>query len=289
VSVSYVIPTRDRGRLLLEAVASAYAASPDEVIVVDDGSTDGSVDAAVRAHPDLRVVRGPFGNAGRARNAGVAAATRDLIAFLDSDDVALPAKASVAARLSDPGLVLVHGMTEAIDEHGARIERMTGVHRGAFALAQRTGLDYAGLAEICAMFTSATMIRRDAFAEVGGYDESLDAYEDWDLYLRLSLVGQLVYDDALVARYRVWRGNTDWRRTARWTIAVAEKHLAALPALEARERERARFAFEARRVESFNVLGDGPNVREAWRRAARISPSRALRLWRPLLRSLITR
>lgn len=289
MSVSYVIPTRDRGRLLREAVASAFASGPDEVIVADDGSQDGSVEEARRAHPDLKVVAGPFGNAGRARNAGVRAARGEIVAFLDSDDVAVPAKTAVAERLRADELVLVHGMTETIDEHGDADAALTALHRSRYALGERAGLDYAGLAEICAMFTSATAVRRDAFLEIGGYDESLDAYEDWDLYLRLSLVGRLAYDETQVVRYRVWPGNVDWRATARWTVAVADKHLAALPPLPPRDTARARFAFEARRVESYDVLGERREVRRAWRCAARVSPIRAARLWRPVVRAAIPR
>jgi glycosyltransferase involved in cell wall biosynthesis len=296
LGISIVIPTRDRGRLLLDAIASALNApeQPLEVIVVDDGSTDGSVAAARRLHPEIRVVDGRFGNAARARNAGAAEARGDILGFLDSDDLLLPAKtgALVSHIRSDAGLALVHGATRVIDADGKPDQVTTRLHRRAFANGARLGVDYAGLAQACAMFTSATVMRQDAFAAVGGYDEALDAYEDWDLYLRLSLVGRLAYASDPAACYRVWSGNVRWDVTAWWTIQVASKHLDELPALAHRETVRARYGFSRRLAQSYNVLGDGPATRQAVAAAARISPGAAIRdlgLWRPFFRALIHR
>lgn len=290
--MSIIIPTRDRGRLLLDAIASAHSVPvpPLEVIVADDGSTDGSVAQARREFPDIRVVQGPFGNAARARNAGAAAARGDFLGFLDSDDVMLPGKTSaLVERLhSDGKLALVHGVTEVIRADGQLDTAMTAKQQATFAQGTRIGLDYPGLAEFCAMYTSATAIRRASFSEIGGYDETLDAYEDWDLYLRLSLIGPLAYVSELAANYRVWPGNVAWDKTARWTARVAEKHLLGPPPLSAREMRQARYGFNRRLAQSHNVLGETRATQRAVLAAARIAPGRAARdreLWRPLLRS----
>jgi glycosyltransferase involved in cell wall biosynthesis len=292
--MSVVIPTRDRGHLLLEAVASALSAPvpPLEVIVADDGSKDGSVEAAKLAYPQIRVIDGPFGNAARARNAGAAVARGEVLGFLDSDDVILPGKTDgIVEQLgADAGIALVHGGIEVVDETGAPARALTALHRARFEQGARIGLEYPGLAGFCAMFTSATAIRRASFVAVGGYDEALDAYEDWDLYLRLSLVGRLEYADEAVAGYRIWRGNVAWDRTAQWTIRVAEKHLSSLPPMSPRSTARARYAFTRRIVESYNVLEDARATRRAAVGAARIAPTRALvdaAVWRPLLRSFV--
>jgi glycosyltransferase involved in cell wall biosynthesis len=291
-TVSIVIPTRDRGQLLLEAVSSAVSASPLEVIVVDDGSSDGSIDLVERAYPGVRIVRGPFGNAARARNAGAAQARGEVLGFLDSDDVLLPAKTGALPEQlhADPSLVLVHGMTEVIDANGALDIATTRRHRDGFARAARVGTDYPGLARFCMMFTSATAIRRASFDDVGGYDETLDAYEDLDLYLRLSLIGRLAYESDLAARYRVWPGNVDWAKTATWTARVAKKHLDALPVTDAGNARRSRYGLYGRLVQSYNVLGNRSATRRASFAAARTSPARAVRdlaLWRSLLRAVI--
>jgi hypothetical protein len=140
------------------------------------------------------------------------------------------------------------------------------------------------------MFTSATAIRRASFVDVGGYDETLDAYEDLDLYLRLSLIGRLAYESHLAARYRVWPGNVDWAKTATWTARVAEKHLDALPVADASNARRSRYGLYGRLVQSYNVLGNRSATRRASFAAARTSPARAVRdlaLWRSLLRAVI--
>jgi hypothetical protein len=162
------------------------------------------------------------------------------------------------------------------------------MRRGEFERGVQVGLDYSGLALFCAMFTSATAIRRASFEAIGGYDDTLDAYEDWDLYLRLSLIGRLAYVDDLAARYRVWSGNVPWDQTARWTARVATKHLHALPQISGSHNERARYGFERRLVQSYNVLGERHATRRAILAAVRASPSRAaldIGLWRPLLRA----
>src|SRR5262245_60574454 len=94
--VSVIVPTRQRGPLLVESVRSALAAPapPAEVIVVDAGSTDGSIETVAELLPNVRVLRGDFRNAAASRNAGAAAASGDYLAFLDSDDLMLDGKTS---------------------------------------------------------------------------------------------------------------------------------------------------------------------------------------------------
>ena len=117
-SVSVIIPTLNRRELVLEAVASALDADvADEVVVVDSGSTDGSLLALRALVPRIRLVEGRFANASATRNAGAAVAAGDYLAFLDSDDVMLPEKVTCLTPVldADPELALVHGRTEVID------------------------------------------------------------------------------------------------------------------------------------------------------------------------------
>jgi cellulose synthase/poly-beta-1,6-N-acetylglucosamine synthase-like glycosyltransferase len=293
-AVSVIIPTHDRGRLLVDAVRSALSARrpPAEVIVTDAGSTDRSVEEASALGGTVRVLRGAFHNAAASRNAGAAAARGDYLAFLDSDDLMLDGKTSclVDALTAEPRAALVHGTTEVIGELGELLPEQTAAQQASFAEARRVGTSYGALAGFCAMFTSATLIRREAFASVGGYDESLDAYEDWDLYLRLSLDWRLTYANCPAARYRVWPGNVGWRRTAEWTIRVAEKHLADLPDLSPAEREAARYGFLRRLASSHHVLVERRAARRNALAALRAAPGRGLRdpdVRRPLVRSLL--
>jgi glycosyltransferase involved in cell wall biosynthesis len=293
--VSLIIPTRDRGVLLLDAVRSALDAPtpPAELIVVDDSSTDGSVDAVERLRsPLVRIVRGPFGGAGAARNAGAAVSSQPFLGFLDSDDLMLPGKTTclVEALERDPSAALVHGTVTVMNENSDADEGATRALGASMAEGRRIGTDFAGLAEHCTMFTSATLIRRDAFDAVDGFDESLAAYEDWDLYLRLSLQWTLVYADCPAARYRVWKGNMGWQRTAEWTARVAEQHLAALPVLLPAKEQQARYGLQRRIALSNHILVRRGAARRAALAAVRLNPLRGLRdrsVQRPLLGSLL--
>lgn len=94
MAVSVVIPTYNRAPLVLRAVRSALEATEpdDEIIVVDDGSTDQTEAALAPVRERIRYVRIENGGAGRARNAGIEHAAKPLIAFLDSDDTWMPFK-----------------------------------------------------------------------------------------------------------------------------------------------------------------------------------------------------
>jgi len=105
-TISVVIPAYDGSAYLSEAIESilAQTAPPGEIIVVDDGSSDGTIEPASR-YP-VRVLRTPHRGIGPARNRGVGASSGELIAFLDSDDLWTPRKlelqtAALAAEAAD--------------------------------------------------------------------------------------------------------------------------------------------------------------------------------------------
>ena len=293
-AVSVIIPTRDRGRYLVEAVRSALLLPqpPAELVVVDAGSTDGSLEAVEELGGGVRTIRGTFRNAAASRNAGAAEASGEYLGFLDSDDLLLPGKTTclVDALAADPRSALVHGTTEVIGESGEPAPEQTAAQNASFRKAQHVGTSYGALAGFCAMFTSATLIRKEAFESAGGYDESLDAYEDWDLYLRLALDWRLTYANCAAARYRIWSGNVGWRRTAEWTIRVAEKHLAALPDLPDGERRAARYGFLRQLSSSHHVLVERRAARKSALEAMRLAPRAAWRdrdIRRPFVRSFL--
>ncbi len=100
LSVSIIIPTYNRARLVRRAIRSAaqQVGPSDEIIVVDDGSTDGTRRAIASFGDRVRYLRTAHRGAGHARNAAVAEAKGDLIAFLDSDDEWMPGKLDLARR-----------------------------------------------------------------------------------------------------------------------------------------------------------------------------------------------
>jgi ubiquinone/menaquinone biosynthesis C-methylase UbiE len=290
-AVAIVIPTLNRGPLLGRAITSALACrpTPDEVVVVDCGSTDDTAEIARSFGDEIVFVRRQLRNAACARNVGLAATSAPYVGFLDSDDEALPGKTGgLAIELdSSRSVSLVHGVTEVVDADDRQVLAETASHAKGRAMARSLGTDYPALASFCSMYTSATLARRDALEAIGGFDESLDIYEDWDLYLRLALVGELSYLDVPAARYRVWPGNVPWDRTAAGVIQVARKHLAGLDAVPARERRAAAFGFQCRIAGSSYTLLELDEARRAAIAALRIDPGRAVAA--PEVRRALTR
>jgi glycosyltransferase involved in cell wall biosynthesis len=182
--VSVVIPAFNRADCLPAAVASIQAQSYQrwELIVVDDGSTDDTAAVAERlavADPRLRVLRrGRNRGAQAARNAGVEAARGEWIAFLDSDDVWLPDSLALRLQLAtETGVSVVHSACERRGEDGVlteyQIPAMSGRVYGALLLREGP------------MFQS-LLVRRDALRTIGGLDERIVAFQEWDTALSLA-------------------------------------------------------------------------------------------------------
>ena len=199
--VSVVIPNFNGGPFLRPAVESILNQTYQdlEVIVVDDGSTDASLETVASiGDPRLTVITLPS-NTGQnsvVRNIGIARSSGPLIATLDNDDLAHPGRiaAQVARFASNPSLVLLGTGSDVIDEHGARVgpwEQPTGSRRVLRSLRWRNRLIH-----------SSTMFRRDAFEAVGGYDEQMPHCQDQVLYLGLAALGEVDCLPEVLCSYR---------------------------------------------------------------------------------------
>jgi glycosyltransferase involved in cell wall biosynthesis len=258
-------------------------------MVVDCGSTDDTVSVVRSFGDDVALIEGRLPNAASARNVGLAETHSPYVGFLDSDDEALPGKAGELAAVLDAraGVALAHGRLEVMEADGTPSPGRTSRLDSDRERAQKAGTDYAALASSCLMYTSATLMRRDALEQIDGFDESLDTYEDWDLYLRLSLSWRLEYASALAARYRIWPGNVPWDRTAAGLCEVAEKHLAMLHPLSEEMRAEADWGLRRRLASSRYTLVELREARRAAWQAFRIDPFRAIS--DPDLRRVLTR
>jgi glycosyltransferase involved in cell wall biosynthesis len=180
--VSVIIPTYNRGRMLEEAVASVLAQDYQafELIVVDDGSTDDTREILASFEQDIFVIHQKNQGVSRARNAGILAASGQLIAFLDSDDLWLPQKLSTQVGFFSTHLeALVCQTEETWIRNGIRVNPKRR-HK------KRSGMIFEPSLQLCLVSPSAVMMRRRLFDEVGLFDEGLPACEDYDLWLRVS-------------------------------------------------------------------------------------------------------
>ncbi len=200
--VSVIIPTWNRRAMVREAIASALAQTGArfELIVIDDGSTDGTVDDlkllvdCARENP-IRIERIAHRGPAAARNRGVEIARAPLIAFLDSDDLWLPGKlARQLAFMRRHPEYAISQTQEIWIRNGQR------VNPGRRHL-KRGGDLFIDSLRVCLISPSAVMMRIELFQSKGGFDESMAACEDYDLWLRILVDHEAgLLDETLVTR-----------------------------------------------------------------------------------------
>jgi glycosyltransferase involved in cell wall biosynthesis len=182
IEVSVIIPTFNRKERLRKALESVLQQEDTafEVIVIDDGSTDGTGEMVTKEFPSVAYSYQSNRGQAAARNAGIEKARGEWIAFLDSDDEWLPGK--LRAQLDDfaahPGL-LISQTGEIWIRNGRRVNPMK-------KHAQCEGWIFEKCLPLCIISPSAVMIHRQIFEEVGLFDETYLACEDYELWLRIS-------------------------------------------------------------------------------------------------------
>jgi len=196
--VSVVIPCYNQAHFLGDALGSLAAQSVNacEVIVVDDGSTDNTAEVASR-FPGVQTLVQRNAGLAAARNAGLRHATGDYVVFLDADDRLLPSALEVGldALTNRPEHAFTYGRWRLVDADGSVLSVPT----------QPRVMEnyYCAFLHMCLIWTPAAVMYRVAAVEsAGGFDTSVNASADWDLYLRLTR-GSAAYDHGeTVADYR---------------------------------------------------------------------------------------
>lgn len=180
--VSVIIPTYNRGWILKEAIDSVLSQDFDdfELIVVDDGSTDNTINILDAYAHDIIALRQGNRGVSAARNAGISCASGQLIAFLDSDDLWLPGKMSRQVEFfnSNPDALICQ--TEELWIRNGRRVNPKKRHQ------KFSGMIFKHCLPLCIVSPSAVMMRKSLFDKIGRFDESLPACEDYDLWLRVS-------------------------------------------------------------------------------------------------------
>lgn len=214
--ISVVIPCYNAERYIVASVRSVLSQGGDlEVIVVDDGSRDGSVARLRQQGLPVRIVEQANQGVAAARNAGVQVARGRWVAFIDADDIWLPGKLDAQRRLlaaeptarmcygawetwpslePEPPAQLIHALLAAADDE----TRWGGA----------SGWIYGDLLQDCVVWTSTVMAERSLLLEAGGFDPALRIGEDYDLWLRLSRVTPILRVPRPLALYRLHPAST---------------------------------------------------------------------------------
>ncbi len=199
--ISAVITTFNQSQFLGEALTSAvgqHDCAP-EIILVDDGSEDATLDVAAPFAEQVQIIHTDHRGVAAARNTGWRLATADLVAFLDGDDVWLPDKLKwqTDALAAQPETGLMYSDTMRIRPDGSPIDRW-GVH-----MRPVVGDSLLPMLRQNRVHTSTVVMRRDVLEELAGFDETLPGWEDIDVWTRTAARYSFGYFDRVLARYRM--------------------------------------------------------------------------------------
>ena len=243
ISISVVIPTYNSGALLKQTLDPALnqTLAPLEIIIVDDGSTDGTPDW-IRANYGERVklIAQCNGGVAAARNVGWRAASGDWIAFLDHDDVWYEDKLERLARAAtavDSNVGVVYSRWREVDENGepladdAQLTRQKWWHGESGRV---FGWLFGWRCPLVSM--SVPIVKREWLEHVGGFDSRCVPCDDWDLWLRLSKRTHFAFVDNVTLDYRCYpaqqsRNETKALRAARRVLGKHPWDLARRPLL----------------------------------------------------------
>jgi glycosyltransferase involved in cell wall biosynthesis len=225
--LSIIIPTFNRAALIGRAIESAFqqAAPDDEIIVVDDGSTDDTRSIVQSAGGQVRYLHQENQGVAAARNHGLREATADLVAFLDSDDEWMPGKlqlqrqfmscrpdvvfcfSNFAVTLSD-GAAHHSYLAHWLHEPQGWPQRLGSPRRFSTFAKLPVGIDdfdvyiapfYAAMLTDGYILTSSLMVRREAAGETALFSEELPIYEDWYYFAKIAQRGLGAYFDCETA------------------------------------------------------------------------------------------
>jgi glycosyltransferase involved in cell wall biosynthesis len=289
--VSVIIPTYNRAASLAAALDSVLAQSYPkiEIVVVDDGSTDDTGAVVARYGDRIRFQLKPNGGVATARNVGLAAATGELLAFLDSDDVCLPQRIAtqVACFRQFPEIVLcssdfsavVDGRVSEASHIGSYYSLVGATPGGVRALYSHheplqeaargveeaeprtpitvwTGRVYEQLVWGNFIHPPTVMVRRSVVEQIGGFDETIPVATEYDWLIRVSRAGLVAYLDHPFLLYGYsgaqLSGPKHHARISLDTVATLQKVRLADPALYRRHKSR----FRRRIGESYLRAGD---------------------------------
>lgn len=221
--VSVIIPNYNHAAYLGAAIQSVLDQSyrQVEIIVVDDGSTDNSREVVARFGDQVRYIWQTNQGLSAARNSGIRAAKGSYIALLDADDLYETAflQTLVATLAATPTADGIYCGYQFVDEQNRllpqREARLISVDRL-----------YAALAEGNFLVPEAMLLRHVCYEQVGAFDETLSACEDWDMWLRVTKSFNIIGASQVLTRHRILPSSMSTDPTRMFTnrLAVLQKH-----------------------------------------------------------------
>lgn len=215
ISVSIVIPVRNGERYIAEAIESALQQGENvlEVLVIDDGSTDGTASKVQSFGPRVRLLSRPPGRQGvsAVRNFGLSQVRGDWTMFLDADDRLKPgAIQRLCQAISADDVVAVYGDYERIDENGLKIGQRNLIRRRT---KPSGNILPAILGGNFIVNGGIMLVRTRSVQSLGGFNETLSYAEDWCGWCRLAATGRFVYlPECHVLDYRVHQASVMMKR-----------------------------------------------------------------------------
>lgn len=210
--VSVVIPCYNAERYIVAAIRSALAQEwPSlEILVIDDGSSDRSIDLVREKFPGVKLLCQPNQGVASARNYGISISEGEWIAFLDADDVWLPGKLHAQWELlcSNPGARMSYTSWQVWTSTDPEptveyLKALSGQAGDVNRWSGATGWIYTQLLLDCVVWTSTVMAHRTLFTDIGVFDTSLRIGEDYDLWLRASRLTEILRVSRPLALYRM--------------------------------------------------------------------------------------
>jgi len=198
MQVSVIIPTFNRKHSINRAIKSVLDQSykPFEIIIIDDGSTDGTYELIKQSFPEIIVIRQSNSGVSSARNLGFKKAKGDWIAFLDSDDEWCLKKLELQKEaINQSKKYLICHTNEIWIRNGIRVNQMKKHQKyGGFIFEKSL--------DICRISPSSVLINRRIFEDIGNFDEALKVCEDYDFWLRISSKYPVLFlDEMLIKKY----------------------------------------------------------------------------------------
>ena len=284
--VSVIVPVYNSERFIHASLASVFGQTyrDYELIVVDDGSTDGTRAAVTALGSSVRYIHQPNQGPAVARNTGIHSAAGTLICFLDADDLWQPDKLAlqVAAMDARPDVGLLFADEDEFDEQGVQCASLLGTSRFHPDIARGTPIPAAfqKLLEENFIPTSTVMVRRQCFDTAGLFDSALKGPEDRDMWSRIAATYPIAAIPRILGRKRVVAASVsrNVERTLRSRITMWTKLRALFPDLAPQRTVNALLAPTYLQL-GYVVLDNG-NAREARRLALRaLGIARSPREW----------